>query len=328
MIDEATRRDLHLYVDGELDGAAREVFRRRIDSSPELRAELLELQKTTTAMGRYFSAAAEEARPETAAESVAVERIVRETTTLLARRPARRPTVFVVLLVLIGCVLTGLAIRRLSSSDPEPHDLIQGAERQLRGNFYEVVLEDVTLFRNLQTLLGAFESLSEEASGVSDTTMHVGPRGLVHFRLRAEAAGIPLESHIGFDGERYWTWSTGMDQVTVVSALDESLRDEMLPVLLWGELIGALDPQGAGRKDLELPGRERVVGEESELWRLDVRGERARERATLWFDDAGDVRRVSFAGIRARLVRRSALGPADFQIGNWAPGIPIREIGR
>lgn len=325
MIDESTRRDLHLYVDGELDGAAKEVLRQRIDSSPELQAELQELQKTTTAMGRYFSREAEKARPESAAESVAVERIVRETTTLLARRPARRPTFLVVLLVLIGVALAGLGLRQFLSSEPEPLDLARGAKRQLSGNYYEVILEEVSMFRRFEALIGALNDVSDAKA---ETSMHVGPGGLVHFQLRAQGAGLPLESHIGFDGDRYWTWSTGMDEVKSLRTLDDGLREDMLPVLLWRELLGALEGRDDEGSDLELPGRERVAGEDRELWRLDVRGDHARERATLWFDDAGEVRRVSFSGIRARLVPRSALSPADFEIGNWAPGLPIREYVR
>lgn len=320
MIDEQTRRSLHLYLDDELEGAEREVFRRRIESSPELRAELRAMERTTTAMGRYFADAAGRAHPDAACEDRAVERIVRETTTLLARKPRRGPSFMVVILGLLGAGLVALAVRSMLSSDPEPLDLMAHAERQLAGNYYTVEFVNGSVLDRLAGLLRA----SGLVKGADlDATMQAGPGGRVHLASRAVVDDIPLESHVGFDGERYWMWATGMEVVKTMKAPSRESRRPDFPLLFWKDLLETISALRARSDALELLGRERTPDGREELWRLDVRGAGRRQRATLWFDDAGDLQRLSFGGFQVRLLRQNALGPADFEISNWAPGVPV-----
>lgn len=326
MIDEETRRTLNLFLDDELEGAEREVFRRRIETSPELQAEMRDIEKTTTAMGRYFSGAAGRAKPDSASEGRAVERIVRETTILMSKKRRGGPTFMVVVLGLVAVGIVTLAVKSLLSSAPEPLDLMANAEEQLTGNYYEIEFETGSLLGRIENMIRA-SGLVEGAD--LDASMQAGPDGRVHLATRAEVDGIPVESHAGFDGERYWLWATGMETVPTMKAPTMESRRPDLPVLMWRDLLETISRLRTRPDALEVLGRERTPGAGTEeLWRLDVRGGGPGERATLWFDDDGDLQRISFAGFQVRLLRRSALGPADFEIENWAPGVPTVEEGR
>ncbi|MCA9323009.1 MAG: hypothetical protein KDB53_19870 [Planctomycetes bacterium] len=325
MTEEDLRKELSLYLDGELDPTEQELLRQRIETDPDVREAYERLRTTSSVMRRFFDEQRNDPDPES--ESVAVDRIARESSAAWSRKrlPGGRRNLWLpALLAIAGICALFLVGRQWLSGDPGSKDLADGAKKTLQDDYLEFRprlggLKARLLQSVLQYLPG---ELGDQVETLADARLRTGPGGLFHLQIPVpDGFGSLRNFHAGFDGTASWSYAEGDSEVRrhlrpVLSELIDPLRD----------LTRLLASEGEDQPDLELLGRVTAADPDGQAWwKLKVRGRGVSERMTLWFDDTRQLRRVSLAGIELDVTERPGLGPEAFRIDTWAPGVPTRE---
>ena len=324
-MSETDRRErLDAYLDGELEGEERRAFESELEKDADLREELERMRRTSGELRSFFDAEVATAVDDEG-EAIAVERIVRMSTTQLKRRDIekKRPRRSFLLIAALGLALVGFGILFASpwiSGEPDAVELIEGARQEVESGFLRFEMRMATEQANGPDVDRGLWRLvwTDEFNAAYER----GPGGLAHLRVGFG----DLDAHFGRDDEGPWARLYEGEKIIRLGTELTPRQEQFFRIIdrLDSGLRAVIDEALEHPDSVELVGRVRDE-EQHEYWKVQLGGALVDRRASFWFDEEERLARIKFGLYDLHLDRGAKLGPESFDPEVILPGYPIED---
>ena len=309
------------YLDGELDDAEARVVRNLIDESDDWQACYDELRQTSQAVQGYFRQSEVRLSGDESTSSAAVSEIVRASTVSLRKsqiRPVggvlrRRPVVFWATLIGVTAVVAVLAAWAMRGfGKPTLEELLADTADRLMNRTFEVKLAHPGP-TGLERLRATVDPEEIDGGAMDAHRVWIGQKNRLHVLVRYST----FERHLGHDGRRMWTWRTGDRSVTLVKPTSPWAKR----LSRWRErydgVVTAVRSLTPGDVDLAWLGSKKKLAS--------LMAEKPPAGPMEWQIAARDPLRLAASWDVPVLLRERRLDDGDFDISNWAAGLPLEE---